>query len=323
MTKVLQKKEIPIVYAVDDNYAPFLCVSLKSILDNMNKDYFLKVYILNTGISEKNKSRIIEIAEENCNDVDVEYVDVADRMDSLKDKTHLRDYYTNAIYYRIFIPSLFPQYEKIIYIDCDIVLINDISKLYNVDLGDNIVAAVHEEAMSSFDCFGSYSEEFLGVPRMQYFNSGLLVINTAEYRKETIETKFINLMLSEKFEVAPDQDYLNVLLKDRVKLVDVGWNKTPIPGKKFPDKLISLIHYKLNFKPWHYKGVRYEEFFWKYAKETPFYDDLVAMRDSYSDKEKQSDEQAFVNLQKMALDYINSSNNYIKKLRLKLNANAI
>lgn len=323
MTNVLQKKEIPIVYAVDDNYAPFLCVSLKSILDNMNKDYFLKVYILNTGISEKNKSRIIEIAEENCNDVDVEYVDVADRMDSLKDKTHLRDYYTNAIYYRIFIPSLFPQYEKIIYIDCDIVLINDISKLYNVDLGDNIVAAVHEEAMSSFDCFGSYSEEFLGVPRMQYFNSGLLVINTAEYRKETIETKFINLMLSEKFEVAPDQDYLNVLLKDRVKLVDVGWNKTPIPGKKFPDKLISLIHYKLNFKPWHYKGVRYEEFFWKYAKETPFYDDLIAMRDSYSDKEKQSDEQAFVNLQKMALDYINSSNNYIKKLRLKLNANAI
>lgn len=323
MTNVLQKKEIPIVYAVDDNYAPFLCVSLKSILDNMNKDYFLKVYILNTGISEKNKSRIIEIAEENCNDVDVEYVDVADRMDSLKDKTHLRDYYTNAIYYRIFIPSLFPQYEKIIYIDCDIVLINDISKLYNVDLGDNIVAAVHEEAMSSFDCFGSYSEEFLGVPRMQYFNSGLLVINTAEYRKEAIETKFINLMLSEKFEVAPDQDYLNVLLKDRVKLVDVGWNKTPIPGKKFPDKLISLIHYKLNFKPWHYKGVRYEEFFWKYAKETPFYDDLIAMRDSYSDKEKQSDEQAFVNLQKMALDYINSSNNYIKKLRLKLNANAI
>lgn len=323
MTNVLQKKEIPIVYAVDDNYAPFLCVSLKSILDNMNKDYFLKVYILNTGISEKNKSRIIEIAEENCNNVDVEYVDVADRMDSLKDKTHLRDYYTNAIYYRIFIPSLFPQYEKIIYIDCDIVLINDISKLYNVDLGDNIVAAVHEEAMSSFDCFGSYSEEFLGVPRMQYFNSGLLVINTAEYRKETIETKFINLMLSEKFEVAPDQDYLNVLLKDRVKLVDVGWNKTPIPGKKFPDKLISLIHYKLNFKPWHYKGVRYEEFFWKYAKETPFYDDLIAMRDSYSDKEKQSDEQAFVNLQKMALDYINSSNNYIKKLRLKLNANAI
>ncbi len=323
MTNVLQKKEIPIVYAVDDNYAPFLCVSLKSILDNMNKDYFLKVYILNTGISEKNKSRIIEIAEENCNDVDVEYVDVADRMDSLKDKTHLRDYYTNAIYYRIFIPSLFPQYEKIIYIDCDIVLINDISKLYNVDLGDNIVAAVHEEAMSSFDCFGSYSEEFLGVPRMQYFNSGLLVINTVEYRKETIETKFINLMLSEKFEVAPDQDYLNVLLKDRVKLVDVGWNKTPIPGKKFPDKLISLIHYKLNFKPWHYKGVRYEEFFWKYAKETPFYDDLIAMRDSYSDKEKQSDEQAFVNLQKMALDYINSSNNYIKKLRLKLNANAI
>ncbi len=323
MTNIKKKKEIPVVYATDDNYAPFLCVSLKSILDNLSENYFLKVYILNTGLSEKNMSRIIEIAEENSEDVDVEYVSVADRMDTLNDKTHLRDYYTNAIYYRIFIPSLFPQYEKVIYIDCDIVLIDDLAKLYNVELGNNIVAAVHEEAMSSFDCFGSYAEDFLGVPRMEYFNSGLLVINTAEYRKEQVETKFIELMLAHKFEVAPDQDYLNVILKDRVKLVDVGWNKTPIPDKVFPDKKVSLVHYKLNFKPWHYKGVRYEEYFWKYAKETPFYDDLIAMREGYSEHEKTRDAIAFENLKKMAVDYINSKNNYIKNLRLRLKTNAI
>ena len=323
MTNLKKKKEIPVVYATDDNYAPFLCVSLKSILDNLSEDYFLKVYILNTGLSEKNMSRIIEIAEENSEDVDVEYVSVADRMDALNDKTHLRDYYTNAIYYRIFIPSLFPQYEKVIYIDCDIVLIDDLAKLYNVELGKNIVVAVHEEAMSSFDCFGNYSEEFLGVPRMEYFNSGLLVINTAEYRKEQVETKFINLMLAHKFEVAPDQDYLNVILKDRVKLVDVGWNKTPIPDKIFPDKNVSLVHYKLNFKPWHYKGVRYEEYFWKYAKETPFYDDLIAMREGYSEYEKTRDAVAFENLKKMAVDYINSKDNYIRNLRLGLKTNAI
>lgn len=316
MTNIFRKKEIPLVYAVDDNYAPFLCVSLKSIIDNVSENYFLKVFILNTGISEINKKRIVEIAEENSADIDVEYVDVADRLDGLKDKMHLRDYYTNAIYYRIFIPSLFPQYDKVIYIDCDIVLKEDISKLYNIRLGKNIVAAVHEEAMSSFECFGAYSEDFLGVPRMDYFNSGLLVINTEEYRREKIETKFIELMLEHKFEVAPDQDYLNVLLKGRVKYADVGWNKTPIPDKDFPDSEVKLIHYKLNFKPWHYTGVRYEEYFWKYAEKTPFYQDLLAIRDGYSEELKQRDEKAFINLQKMAWDYIASENNY-KKLQEK------
>ena len=318
MTNFLKRKEIPLVYAVDDNYAPFLCVSIKSILANVSDEYFIKVYILNTGLSDYNKQNIIEIAEENSSNIDIEYVDVADRLDLLKDKTYLRDYYTNAIYYRIFIPSLFPQYDKILYIDCDIVCLEDISKLYNVELGNNIVAAVHEEAMSSFDCFGAYSEDFLDVPKMEYFNSGLLLINTKEYIKESIETKFINLMLEHKFEVAPDQDYLNVILKGRTKLLDIGWNKTPLWNKEFPDDQLKIVHYKLNFKPWHYEGVRYEEYFWQYAKQTPFYNDLISMRDNFTELDKQKDEVAFANLQQMAWDYIASENNY-KKSKSKCN----
>ena len=315
MTNISNKKVIPLVYAVDDNYAPFLSVSVQSVLDNLSSDYFLKVYVLNTGISNTNKKRIVEVAEKNFSDIDIEYVDVADRMDSLNQKTHLRDYYTNAIYYRIFIPSLFPQYDKIIYIDCDTVLIDDISKLYDVELGDNIVGAVHEEAMSSFDCFGVYSEQFLGVPRMEYFNSGLLVINTKKYLEEKIETQFINLMLHHKFEVAPDQDYLNVLLKGKTKLLDIGWNKTPIPEKQFNESAIKLIHYKLNFKPWHYDDVRYQGPFWKYASQTPFYDDLMQMKNEFTAEQKQADSIAFEKLKQMALDYVESENNYIKSLK--------
>ena len=313
MTNVNNKKIIPIVYATDDNYAPFLSVSLQSVLDNLSSEYFLKVYVLNTGLTETNKKRIIETSERNFSNIDIEYVDVADRLDGLHTKMHLRDYYTKAIYYRIFIPALFSQYEKIIYLDCDMVLVDDISKLYNTDLGDNIVAAVHEEAMSSFECFGSYSEQFLGVDRMEYFNSGLLVINTKEYIKEEIETRFINLMLAHKFEVAPDQDYLNVLLKGRTKLLDIGWNKTPIPDKQFDDDQIKLVHYKLNFKPWHYHGIRYEAPFWKYASKTPYYEDLLAMRNGFTDEQKKQDEIAFSKLQQMAWDYIKSENNYIKQ----------
>lgn len=322
MTNILNKKEIPIVFAVDDNYAPFLSVALNSILKNLNINYFLKVYVLNTGLSEVNEKRIIELAENYSSDVNVEYIDVTKSLDGINDKMHLRDYYTKAIYYRIFIPALLPIYDKIIYVDCDMVFLSDISTLFNVELGDNIVGAVHEEAMSSYDCFGKYSEEFLDVPRLDYFNSGLLVINAKKYREENVEKKFIDLMLAHKFEIAPDQDYLNVLCKGKVKHLDVGWNKTPIPEKPFKDSDLKIIHYKLNFKPWHYKGVRYEEYFWKYAKNTPFYDDLIKMRESYSDKEKERDSIAFSNLQKMAIDYVFSDNNY-KKTILREKKNAI
>ena len=319
--EVKENKTIPIFYSVDDNYVPFLGVSLKSILANISKGYNLKVYILNTGISDENKTKILSIAKESENNVEVEYVDVAERMDKISSKIHRRDYYTKAIYYRIFIPSMFSQYQKVLYIDCDTVLLGDIAELYNYDLGDNILGAVHEEAMSSFDCFGAYSEEFLDVPKMDYFNSGLLLINTTEYNKASIETKFIQLMLEHKFEVAPDQDYLNVLLKEKVKLFDVGWNKTPIPNKDFPEEKIKLVHYKLNFKPWHYSGTKYEGYFWKYAKQTPYYNQLIMMRENYTNNDKKKDDLAFINLQEMAWKYIRSEHNY-KKMKEGIKGNA-
>lgn len=304
------KKIIPVFYAVDDNYAPFLGVSLKSIIANISSEYKLVIYVLNTEISESNKERISSIVNGSDSVVSIEYVDVADRMDKINNKIHLRDYYTKAIYYRIFIPAMFSQYEKVLYIDCDTVFVGDIAELYNFDLGDKILGAVHEEAMSSFDCFGAYSEDFLDVPKMDYFNSGLLLINTKKYNQESIETKFIDLMLEHKFEVAPDQDYLNVLLKGKVKHFDVGWNKTPIPNKEFPEEKVKVLHYKLNFKPWHYSGIRYEEYFWEYAKQTPYYNDLIKVRDEYTEEQKANDDLAFVNLQKMAWKYIESDKNF-------------
>ena len=99
------KKIIPIVFATDDIYAPLMGVALRSILDNATAGNFYKVYILNTEISSENIDKLNEF---NCDVMEVKFVDVAERMAKIsKDKIHLRDYYTKAIYYRIFIPDLF------------------------------------------------------------------------------------------------------------------------------------------------------------------------------------------------------------------------
>ena len=111
-------KEIPLVFAVDDNYAPYLGVALKSILDRASREYFYRIFVLNTGISNRN---IRKLKSYNTTVSSIEFVDVSKQLDSIGYKLHLRDYYTNTIYYRFFIPALFPQYKKIIYLDCDII----------------------------------------------------------------------------------------------------------------------------------------------------------------------------------------------------------
>ena len=127
-----------------------------------------------------------------------------------------------------------------------------------------------------------------------------------------MENAFIKLMSEHKFRVAQDQDYLNVVCKDRITYLDVGWNKTPIPNTDFDDKDVKVIHYKLNFKPWHYDDVRYQEPFWKYAKKTPYYKDLIKMRERYSQAEKDRDDLAFSNLLKMAHEDTHADYNYLK-----------
>ncbi len=303
----VSKKQIPIVFSADDNYCPFLAVALSSILDNASEENFYKVYVLNTGITSENEKKLSKF---NCSNMSIKFIDVASRMDKInKDKIHLRDYYTKAIYYRIFIPSLFPQYDKILYLDCDVVLVADVANLYNYDVKDNIFVAIHEETMTQFEVFGKYSEEFLGVKRENYFNSGILLMNCVQYRKENIEEKFIDLMHAHKFEVAPDQDYLNVLCKDKIGYAEIGWNKTPFDND-FDDNNLRLIHYKLNLKPWHYDGIRYEKFFWKYAFNTPYYKELLCMKENYTKQDKDADELAFSNLQKTAEKYMKSEVNY-------------
>ena len=119
------KKVIPVFFATDDNYAPFVAVTLESILDNASKEFQYKFYILTTSISDEYKTAIEKYNSEN---VSVEFVFLSETIESVKEKFAIRDYYSMATYYRFFIADLFPQYNKALYLDCDIAVLGDISE---------------------------------------------------------------------------------------------------------------------------------------------------------------------------------------------------
>ena len=278
---------IPIFFAVDDVYIPFLAVALESLIDNSSKDYYYSVKVLHTNVSEENRNKIYKYKREN---VDIEFVDLNYYIERVKDKLYTRDYYTKSTYFRLFVPDLYPQYSKALYLDSDITIVGDIAELYNTDMGNNLVAGIPDGAVQTVDVFKEYVEKFVGVRDYnEYFNAGILLMNLSELRKFKFQEKFLYLLEKVKYTVAQDQDYLNRLCKGRVKIVDKVWNAMPMPELGIPAEDVKLVHYNLNAKPWHYDNILYQEFFWKYAKKTEFYDDIVKQLNSYTEQQKNDD----------------------------------
>ena len=302
-------QKIPICFATDDNYVPFLTVALASMLDNASKDNFYMIYVLTSHLSEENMKSIKKHEVENCS---IEFVQLSKELDKVQNMFHLRDYYSKETYYRIFIPNLFPQYQKVLYLDCDITVLGDVSELYNTEIHGYYVAAAQEEVMQTFEVFGNYVEQADGINRKEYFNAGILLINCRRWRNKLIAERFVDLLNRYKFRVVQDEDYLNVLCKNNVKKLNLGWNKTSYKNETFDDKDLKIIHWKINWRPWKYKDVLYEEYFWKYAKMTDFYDKLIQMRDSRTEEDFKKDDLLMENLSKMAQEDADDPNNYYR-----------
>ena len=288
---------IPIFFAVDDSYLPFLAVSLESLIENASKSYYYSIKILYTDISEENKKKINKYERNN---VKIEFVDLNYYIKKVKDKLHTRDYYTKTTYFRLFIPDLYPQYNKALYLDSDIVVLGDISRLYNENIEGKLVAAAPDDVIQNSKIFQEYAEKVVGVSSYKkYFNAGVLLMNLDELRKFKFQEKFLYSLETIKFTVAQDQDYLNRMCKGRVKIVDTSWDKMPIYANGQKEEL-NIIHYNLGYKPWHFDNIMYEEYFWKYANKTEYKEEIRRIKENYTEEQRFSDREQFKNLEKLA-----------------------
>lgn len=289
-------KEIPVFFAVDNGYIPFLSVALRSLIDNTSKENIYAIKILYTNVTEENKIKIKKYETEN---ISIEFVDLNKQLEEIKEKLYTRNYFSNTTYYRLFIPELYPEYDKAVYIDSDTVCLSDIAELYNTDMGDNLIAGIPDGVIQAIDIFKDYVERVVGVADYNnYFNAGVIVMNLKELRDYKFEEKFIYMLEKIKFEVAQDQDYLNRLCKGRVKILDYSWNRMPVMGKT--EEKINLIHYNLGAKPWYFDNVVYQEYFWEYAKKTEFYNEIKAIGAKYTDEDKERDDSNSLKLMELA-----------------------
>lgn len=307
------KEVIPIFFAVDDGYIPFLAVTLQSIVEKSKEEYYYVVKILYTNISEENKEKINKYKREN---IEIEFVNLNYYIEKVKDKLYTRDYFSMTTYFRLFISNLYPQYNKAIYLDSDIVLLTDVAELYMQDIGDNLVGAVADDIIQQNEVFQEYVEKVVGVASYKtYFNAGMLIMNLDELRKTDFQGKFLYLLETVKYSVVQDQDYLNRICKGRVKLLDKSWNVMPNATKDINEADIKLIHYNYQYKPWHYDNIPYAKYFWDLAKKTEFYNKLAEVKENFTDEMKYQDRVADTKLRELAkkeTDCVGDDRAYIK-----------
>lgn len=303
-------KEIPIFFSTDDNYIPYLDVAVSSLIANASKKFNYRIIILNTGLNESNIDKIKQNEREKFK---IDFVDISADVEKIKSKLKNVYHFSIVTYYRLFIASLFPQYEKVIYLDCDLVVLGDISELYHTELGDNILGACPEQFVQNTKEFRAYAAEALGVDPDGYVNAGVLLMNLAEFRKNRIEEKFVRLITEHDFDLLdPDQAYLNYLCFDKIQILSNGWNKEPMPlaceGKK------NIVHYALYKKPWQYDDVMDGEYFWHYAERSPFYEQILLNKQNFGEAEREQKEATAHEILEHALMIVASDNTFSKKL---------
>lgn len=284
-------KVVPVFLTINSSYAPYAAAAIHSLTQHADPKRYYRVIILHDGLNLVNRIRLRSLVTKN---VALQFKKIS-RSLYLKvvimycaKRKGLGDFFSAAVYYyRFFIPRLFPQYSKAVYIDSDTILLDDVGKLFDIELGENIVAAMPDPKVTVIKEFKDYVDKAVGVPHAEYVNDGVMVMDLKKMRK----MKYLSVMVEmiKKFDadlVAPDQDYLNVILRGKIEKLDARWNMEP--SKKLP-KDAKLVHFNLFNKPWRYKNVPCEELFWDAVRGTGFTGDLRRQQEAFDAKKQKED----------------------------------
>lgn len=319
-----EKKEndiIPIVFSANAKYAPYIAVTITSIIKNASSNREYRFYVLYTELPTTTILRLEDISGDNYR---TKCINV---QEFCKDGMYSSAYFSIEMYYRIMIPEIFKQYDKVLYLDCDIVVVHDIAELYDVELGNNLIGAVRNLMHEKMKKYIVYS---LGVDTEKYINSGVILFNCEQCRKEHYTDESFKLLAKRQDFRYPDQDLINMMSIGRICYLDPRWNFTwhyrhlqesknlelhlnEDDMEKFYEyeKNPYLIHYTGEVKPWNNVNKYLSDYFWKYAAESNFYN-LFLNRLINVNKESTSN--------KKYDDAINVLNANVAKLQVQLKA---
>lgn len=284
-------EKINLVFACDSNYAQHATVAMMSILKNTADPTRIVFYLLDDQIDAAVKAKIQESIEQAHAAIHFCEVD-ASRFAAFFVSGQL----SRAAYFRLEMGRLLPDpVEKVIYLDCDLLVLDDIAELWDYDMSNHPLAAVMDLGImaSSKDWRGK--QEQLGFSSDDiYFNSGVLMVDLKSWREHDYGRQAEQLASQNKYR-HHDQDALNKLFHRNWQPVPLRWNVIPpvwylflkiLRRRNFrrlameARKHISILHYAGGYKPWEYDVyAAFNASYYEYLWQTEFRDALMPQPD--------------------------------------------
>ena len=287
---------VPVVFAADDGYVPMVTTTIHSMLANANPELFYDIVVLTSNISGEHSAEMCRFFSRYPN-ASVRFEDVTRRVAGFALTTN-NEHITNETYYRFLVQDLLPDYDKVLYLDSDLIVLGDVAELFATELADELVAAVSDIDFVSQCNVGAgeradYAREVLGMADpYAYFQAGVLVLNTRAMRKLHTTREWLELA-SRGDLIYNDQDVLNAECEGRVRFLDMRWNVVhncndrvnwlfnafapvaSIDAYNAARADAQIVHYAGFEKPWNVASCDLAPAYWRYARETPFYEQLL------------------------------------------------
>ena len=252
---------IPVVYCFSDNYTIAAAPAFYSMLENADKNYFYKIFVLHSNITEENQAKLRQTISPFKN-ADLTFMDMNNRFDELFQKTKEKKFYTKEMYYKYLAPELFKEFDKIIITDADVVFEGDISKEFNAfNTDDDYYIAgcslMYRDGFFSFVIYpkNEFTEEEI---HMYSFSGGYYIYNLKKMRADNMLEKFIKCTEENKDRLRqPEMDVINMCCYPRIK---------PLPV----NTIVCNYHYDMFYDAAQYdKDIKYKPEEVKYALENP------------------------------------------------------
>lgn len=298
---MFNSNELHVVYASDDKFAEILGVSLVSLLDNNQDMEQIYIYVLDSGVSNDNKEKVESLCEKYDRVlprwIPAINISKALNVDVIADRGSLSQYA------RLFISSVMPEtLSRVLYLDCDIIVNESLSELWNLDLQGNTIGAL-------MDAFSKQYRANIDLEPMDVmFNSGVMLVDLNRWKAKDIEGRLKDFIIKKRGKIQQgDQGALNAVLSKDTYCFEPRFNSVTIyydfsykelmvyrkPPEFYSEDIIReaverpvLVHFTTSFlsrRPWiegcnhryvnkwlEYKNMTpwADEPLWKYQKKT-------------------------------------------------------
>ena len=271
--KPKNNNSINIVFTTDKEYSSYLKVALKSLILNKDKDSIYNIYILSIDLNKKTQEELKTFKQ---NDVEINTVPL--KLSMLKGKIRHRTFchhVSNADYFKFFIPEMFQNFDKILYLDSDILVLGDLSSLYNTDIQDKYIAVLRRY---------SYPVDLKEVR----YNIGIILFNIQNCIKSNLTSKLLytknhnndnNSITQATFNKAIPQNmaepispiYNNRTITTKEDFIKYNFRKNYHPfldeinNLDELDKKTIIVHFAGYQKPWYNPKMKFAKQWWRYA----------------------------------------------------------